>query len=137
MPVTSKAQNKSVYFSSRNSRKTAELFCALALRNARRVCLMEAVSVEEDPAPFCEGLAGKFRWSTLHSLYYILDISFKEDDSRIRKKNAPKNIAILRHMAWNLVQKSKEKRDSIKQIRKAAGWDESFLRRIFSQLLFI
>jgi hypothetical protein len=39
----SKAENKSVCFSRRNSGKTAELVCALALRNARRVCLMEAV----------------------------------------------------------------------------------------------
>jgi len=76
-------------------------------------------------------------WAIENSLHYILDVSFKEDDSRIRKKNAPKNIAILRHMALNLMQKSKRKRDSIKQMRKAAGWDETFLRRILSQLLFI
>jgi len=41
--ATSKAQNKGVSSDRRNSREAAKFVCALAFRNARRVCLMEAV----------------------------------------------------------------------------------------------
>lgn len=73
-------------------------------------------------------------WSIENSLHWILDISFRDDDSRIRRGNAPQNIAIVKHMALNLLQKAKGKRDSIKQMRKAAGWDNSFLLSILAHI---
>jgi len=81
-------------------------------------------------------IAPKIRahWEIENSLHYILDVSFREDDSRIRKGNAPENIAIMRHMALNLLQKSKGKRDSIKQLRKASGWDNALLLRVLGNL---
>jgi hypothetical protein len=63
-----------------------------------------------------------------------LDISFRDDDSRIRRGNAPQNIAVIKHMALNLLQKTKGKRDSIKQLRKAAGWDNDLLFNILQKI---
>ena len=40
-----------------------------------------------------------------NSLHWVLDISFREDKSRIRKGNAPENFAVLRHMALNLIKR--------------------------------
>jgi hypothetical protein len=45
----------------------------------------------------------------------------------MRKGYAPVNICIVKHMALNLLQKSKGKRDSVKQLRKAEGWDNKVL----------
>ena len=62
-------------------------------------------------------------------------MSFGEDQSRIRKENAPQVMAIIRHIALNLLQltKDKMKRPSIKKLRKMAGWDDSILSSILSQ----
>ncbi len=48
-------------------------------------------------------------WAIENTLHWILDISFRDDDSRIRRGNAPENIAIIKHMALNMLQKAKGK----------------------------
>jgi predicted transposase YbfD/YdcC len=73
-------------------------------------------------------------WAIENSLHWVLDISFRDDDSRIRRGNAPENMTIIKHMALNMLQKAKGKRDSIKQMRKAAGWDNTQLLRILAHI---
>lgn len=80
------------------------------------------------------GHAIRSHWSIENNLHWVLDISFRDDESRIRKGNAPENICIIKHIALNLLQKAKGKRDSIKQLRKAAGWDNDVLLHILSQI---
>jgi predicted transposase YbfD/YdcC len=94
-------------------------------------CFITAVS------PDSQRLAEVIRahWSIENSLHWVLDVSFRDDDSRIRKGHGPENIAVIKHIALNLLQKAKGKRDSIKQLRKAAGWEDEQLRKIlFGQL---
>ena len=57
-------------------------------------------------------------------------MSFGEDQSRIRKDNAPLALATIRHVALNLLQAAKLKGESIKRLRKLAGWDDLTLKRI-------
>jgi len=79
-------------------------------------------------------------WAIENSLHHVLDVTFREDDSRIRKKNAPKNMAIIRHMTLNLLQmekKTTKTRDSLIILRKRSGWNEDALRRILGHLHFI
>jgi predicted transposase YbfD/YdcC len=75
-------------------------------------------------------------WAIENSLHWVLDMSFGEDQSRIRKKNAPENMAIMRHVALNLLQAAKLKRQSIKRLRKMAGWDNPTLQRILNTQTF-
>lgn len=79
--------------------------------------------------------AVRSHWSIENSLHWILDVSFRDDDSRIRKGYAPQNIATVKHMALNLLQKTKTKRDSIKQLRKSAGWDNNTLLTILHNFI--
>jgi predicted transposase YbfD/YdcC len=72
-------------------------------------------------------------WAIENSLHWVLDMSFNEDYSRIRKGNAPHIMAILRHVAANLLQTAKKNRQSIKGLRKLCGWDDSTLKGILSQ----
>jgi predicted transposase YbfD/YdcC len=74
-------------------------------------------------------------WAIENNLHWVLDMSFGEDQSRIRKENAPQVMAIIRHMALNLLQftKDKMKRQSIKRLRKMAGWDDNILSNILTQ----
>lgn len=80
------------------------------------------------------GKAIRSHWHIENSLHWILDVSFRDDDSRIRRANAPENIAIIKHMALNLLQKAKGKRDSIKQLRKSAGWQDAQLLKILAHI---
>jgi predicted transposase YbfD/YdcC len=72
-------------------------------------------------------------WAIENTLHWIMDVSFHDDESRIRKGFAPENMAVIKHAALNLLQKNKGKRDSIKQLRKIAGWDNERLYQILKQ----
>ena len=53
-------------------------------------------------------------WSIENSLYWVLDIAFRENESRIRKDHGPENFAVLRHIALNLVKHEKTQKASVK-----------------------
>ena len=59
-------------------------------------------------------------------------MSFREDESRVRTGNAPENLAIVRHMALNLLRQDRTRKASIKAKRKLAGWDNNYLLSILS-----
>jgi predicted transposase YbfD/YdcC len=65
-------------------------------------------------------------WGIENSLHWVLDVAFHEDDSRIRKDNAPQNFAILRHIANSLLQQDKSVKTGIKNKRLKAGWDNRY-----------
>lgn len=65
-------------------------------------------------------------WGIENRLHWVLDVVFKDDQSRLRKGHGAKNMAIVRHFAINLVRAAKDKH-SIKLRRKAAGWKPDYL----------
>lgn len=69
-------------------------------------------------------------WAIENSLHWVLDMSFGDDQSRIRKGNAPENITVVKHLALNLLRKAQQKRQSIKRLRKTAGWDDNTLKNV-------
>ena len=69
-------------------------------------------------------------WGIENSLHWVLDVAFREDDSRIRKDNAPQNFAILRHVANSLLQQNKSVKTGIKNKRLKAGWDNEYLAKV-------
>ena len=77
--------------------------------------------------------ATRGHWSIENSLHWVLDISFREDESRVREGNAPENLAVIRHMALNLLKQDRTVKASIKGKRKRAGWDNDFLLAVISQ----
>lgn len=86
-------------------------------------------SLESDAKQF--GDAIRNHWGIENSLHWVLDVSFREDDSRARKGNAPENLAVLRHIALNLIKKeTTAKKKSIKSKRLKAGWDNDYLMKI-------
>jgi len=71
-------------------------------------------------------------WAVENSLHWILDVTLREDDSRVRKDNAPENMAMVRHIILNMLQNTKKKfKDmSIRRLQKKAGWGDSTLDMI-------
>jgi len=68
-------------------------------------------------------------WGIENSLHWRLDVVMNEDQDRTRMGNGPHNLAVLRHMAINAMQKEGSK-GSLRGKFKRAGWDDGFLYRL-------
>jgi hypothetical protein len=60
----------------------------------------------------------------------MLDVAFREDESRVRQGYASENLAVLRHISLNLLRHEKSSRVGIYAKRLKAGWDTTYLQRI-------
>jgi predicted transposase YbfD/YdcC len=78
--------------------------------------------------------ATRTHWAIENSLHWVLDIAFREDGCRVRKDHGPQNLAILRHVAVNLLKQEKTARMGINNKRLRAGWDEDYLRKVLAGL---
>jgi predicted transposase YbfD/YdcC len=68
-------------------------------------------------------------WQIENGLHWILDVAFREDESRTRDANAGANWAMLRRVAVALL-KNAEVRGSIRTKQLMAGWDDQLLLKI-------
>jgi predicted transposase YbfD/YdcC len=73
------------------------------------------------------GEATRSHWGIENQVHWVLDVTFHEDQSRIRTGHAAQNVAILRHLALNLLRQQPAKGVSIRGKRLKAGWDHDFL----------
>jgi len=73
-------------------------------------------------------------WGIENGLHWVLDIAFREDESRIRTGNAPENMAVLRHIALNLLKQEKSAKCGIHAKRLKCGWDEDYLLKVLQTL---
>lgn len=88
-------------------------------------------SLSQNAEQLAEYIRG--HWAIENQLHWILDVDFNEDNSRIRKDNAPENLAIIRHIALNILKQDKHIKASIRGKRKCAGWDNSYLVKLLKQ----
>jgi predicted transposase YbfD/YdcC len=70
-------------------------------------------------------------WTIETTLHWSLDVTFREDDSRIRGRNVAENIAWLRRLALSLIKKHPGKQ-SMAMKRRMAGWSPRFLLQILT-----
>ena len=77
--------------------------------------------------------ATRSHWSVENKLHWVLDVTFREDDSRIRTGNSPQNMAVLRHLALNILKQDPSK-GSLRQKRYKAALDQSFLSDLLAQI---
>lgn len=69
-------------------------------------------------------------WGIENKLHWSLDVSFGEDDSRIRKGFGAENVSRLRRIALNLLKQEKTAKCGIKIKQHKAGWDEKYLQKL-------
>ena len=91
-------------------------------------------SIPPDPELF--GFSVRNHWGIENSLHWVLDVSFREDDSGIRNGHAPQNFSLLRKIALNILKSDKSSKESVKGKRKKAGWDNRFLLSLLQQAKF-
>jgi predicted transposase YbfD/YdcC len=69
-------------------------------------------------------------WGVENGLHWCLDVSFSEDDSRVREGYADQNLSVLRRIALNLLKQETSSKVGIQTKRLRAGWDERYLLKV-------
>lgn len=72
-------------------------------------------------------------WAIENQLHWVLDIAFREDESRVRTGHAAQNLAVVRRLALNLLRQDQTVKVGVKAKRLKAGWDEAYLLRLLAQ----
>ena len=85
-------------------------------------------SLECDANKFWDSI--RSHWGIEKSVHWVLDIAFREDESRIRKGFAPENFAAIRHIALNLLRNNKTFKGSVKTKRLNAAMDTEYLENV-------
>lgn len=76
--------------------------------------------------------AARSHWGVENSLHWVLDVAMGEDDSRIRKDNAPENMATLRRIALNLLKQEKTFKRGIQGKRLKAALSPDYLLKVLT-----
>ena len=90
-------------------------------------------SLKNDAQKLAAAIRG--HWSIENSLHWVLDVAFQEDNSRIRKDNAPANFAVLRHIAVNIIGQNKSRKLSVRSKRFLASLDEEYSNELLEAIL--
>jgi len=81
-------------------------------------------SIKAEAVLFFSAVRG--HWGIESTLHWSLDVTFREDDRRIRAGFAAQNMAVIRDIALNLLKKDKSK-GSVRGKRKKAGWNDDYM----------
>lgn len=73
----------------------------------------------------------RHHWAVENSLHWVMDMTFHDDQCRIRTQHAPENFVALKHMAINIARKAPG-RDSIRLRLKTAAWDDDYLAKLIA-----
>ncbi len=87
-------------------------------------------SLENDAKQFAEAV--RSHWGIENSVHWVLDVGFREDESRKRKGNSAFNFSILRHIAMNLLRKEQTMKIGMRTKRLKAGWSDDYLAKVFA-----
>jgi predicted transposase YbfD/YdcC len=87
-------------------------------------------SLSVDAVRLAEAIRG--HWAIENSLHWILDVVFREDDSRVRVGHAAENFALVRRIALNLLQQEKTLKRGVKTKRLKAALDDSYLLKVLN-----
>ncbi len=74
--------------------------------------------------------AVRSHWRIENTLHWVLDIAFREDESRIRTGHAQENFALMRKISLNLLKQETTEKVGIKAKRLKCGWDEPYLLKV-------
>ena len=80
------------------------------------------------------GRAIRLHWGIENQLHWVLDVTFSEDDSRIRRGNGPENFTLLRRMAISALNQETSSRRSIRQKAKLASMNPDYMMKVLASV---
>ena len=81
-------------------------------------------------SPAALGQAIRSRWAVANALHWVREVTFREDDSRVRDRTAARNLALLRKIALNIVGRDKTTKASVRARRKRAAWNDAYMLKL-------
>ena len=84
-------------------------------------------------SPAVLGQAVRTHWAIENALHWVLDVTFREDDSRVRDPHAARNFAVLRKIALNLVCRDRSAKVSVRAKRKKAAWNDRYMLQLLTE----
>jgi len=88
-------------------------------------------SCNDDPAVSVRAI--RRHWRIENARHWVLDVTFREDDSRVRDRTAARNFALLRKIALNLVARDRSTQTSLRGRRKKAAWNDAYMFQIIAR----
>lgn len=71
-------------------------------------------------------------WAVENRLHWQLDVSFNEDQSRLRRGNGAENMALMNKIALNLLKNEKTVKVGVKNKRLKSGWDNAYMMKVLT-----
>ncbi len=71
-------------------------------------------------------------WGIENSIHCVLDVAFRQDKSQLRQEHAAENLAVLRHIALNLLRHEKTVKFGIEAKLKRGCWDNQYLMKVLA-----
>jgi len=90
------------------------------------------MSFASDVQQFARAVRG--HWGIENSLHWVMDVTFREDESRIHKDHGGENVSWLRRLAITLLKNDTTRKDSIRAKRIRAGYDTDYLQQIINAI---
>jgi len=85
-------------------------------------------SLALDVATFARAVRG--HWAVENKLHWVMDVCFREDQSRARTGYAAENLATLRRLGLNLLKPERTKKRGIRGKQLNASWDHAYLLKL-------
>lgn len=108
------------------------LVCMMSTREIDNITQQETrfyiSSLEANAAKISQAI--RCHWQVENSLHWVLDVTFKEDDSRIRRGLAAENMSVMRHLALNLIKKEEQSQFSVPRKRRKAALNDSYREKL-------
>ena len=89
------------------------------------------MSLPLDAQRFANAVRG--HWGIENQLHWRLDVAFREDQSRTTAGHSGENLAVIRHIAINLLSQEKSAKGGTHAKRLKAGWDDQYLFQVLAQ----
>ncbi len=87
-------------------------------------------SLDGTVATFARAVRG--HWGIENREHWVLDVAFREDDSRVRIGDGAENLGVLRRIALNLIRLDRSRKGSVHTKRLKAGWNQDYLLHLLS-----
>lgn len=77
--------------------------------------------------------ASRQHWGVENPLHWCLDVTYREDECRIRKDHGAENFSRLRRLTMNLMRQDKTRKETLRGKLKLCSWDQDYLLQVLSQ----